>query len=94
MGKNIKSYATTQVHFPEKGREALRQKVQNFWLKYGLVNHTHPFLNLQAKFFNYILWQNFQRIKQNSLNSPQSPRITRNSHHSFTHYTLRFRSMP
>ena len=33
-------------------------------------NRTHPFLNLQAKFFNYILWQNFQRIKQNSLNSP------------------------
>ena len=23
MGKNIKNYATTQVHFPGKGREAL-----------------------------------------------------------------------
>ena len=33
-------------------------------------NCTHPFLNLQAKFFNYVLWQNFQQIKQNSLNSP------------------------
>ena len=35
MGKNIKSYATTQVHSPGKGREALRQKVQIFRLKYG-----------------------------------------------------------
>ena len=26
MGKNIKSYATTQVHSPGEGREALRQK--------------------------------------------------------------------
>ena len=30
MGKNIKSYATTQVHSPGKGREALRQKAQIF----------------------------------------------------------------
>ena len=35
MGKNIKSYATTQVHSPRKGREALRQQVQTFRLKYG-----------------------------------------------------------
>ena len=35
MGTNIKSYATTQVHSPGKGREALRQKVQIFRLKYG-----------------------------------------------------------
>ena len=35
MGKNIKSYATTQVHSPGKGREALRQQVQIFRLKYG-----------------------------------------------------------
>ena len=33
-------------------------------------NRTHSFVNLQAKFFNYVLWQNFQRIKQNSLISP------------------------
>ena len=37
MGKNIKSYATTQVHFPGKGREALRQKVQILQLKYSLA---------------------------------------------------------
>ena len=41
MGKNIKSYATTQVHFPGKGREALRQKVLNpsFKIRYGLTVH-------------------------------------------------------
>ena len=71
MGTNIKCYATTQVHSPREGREALRQKVQIFQLKNVIrLNRTHSFLNLQAKFFNYKLWQNFQRIKQNSLNSP------------------------
>ena len=37
MGKNIKSYATITVHFPGKGREALRQKVQISHLKYGMA---------------------------------------------------------
>ena len=40
MGKNIKSYATTQIHSPGKGREALRQKVQIFHLKYGTAYAT------------------------------------------------------
>ena len=35
MGKISKNYATTQVHSPGKGREALQQKVQIFRLKYG-----------------------------------------------------------
>ena len=36
MGKNIKSYATTQQSISlGKGREASRQKVQIFRLKYG-----------------------------------------------------------
>ena len=41
MGKNIKSYATTQVHSPGKGREALQQKVPNLSFKiwYGLTVH-------------------------------------------------------
>ena len=33
MGKNIKSYATTQVHSPGEGREALRQIIQIFRLQ-------------------------------------------------------------
>ena len=32
MGKNIKSYATTQVHSPGEGREALQQIIQIFRL--------------------------------------------------------------
>ena len=45
MGKNIKSYATTQVHFPGKGREALWQKVLNlsFKIRYGLTVHINRF---------------------------------------------------
>ena len=35
MGKNIKSYATTKVHCPGEGREALRQKAQISRLQYG-----------------------------------------------------------
>ena len=31
--KISKSYATTQVHSPREGREALRQKVQILWIK-------------------------------------------------------------
>ena len=37
MGKNFKSYATTQSISPGKGREVLWQKVQIFWLKYGMA---------------------------------------------------------
>ena len=33
MGKNIKSYATTQIHSPREGREALRQIIQIFRLQ-------------------------------------------------------------
>ena len=41
MGKNIKSYATTQVHFPQEREEALRQKGPNLSFKiwYGLTVH-------------------------------------------------------
>ena len=55
MGKNIKSYATIQVHFPGEGREALRQKVQIFPAKNVIqLNRTHSFLNLQQNFSNKI----------------------------------------
>ena len=33
MGKDIKSYATTQIHSPGEGREALQQKIQIFRLE-------------------------------------------------------------
>ena len=36
------------------------------------LNRTHSFLKLQTKFSNLrsVFWQNFQRIRQNLLNSP------------------------
>ena len=46
------------------------QMSKSFCLNMVQFYRTHSFLNLQAKFFNYVLWQNFQRIKQNSLNLP------------------------
>ena len=57
MGKNIKSYATTQVVSPGKGREASQQKVQIFRVKNMIwLNRTHSFLNLQTKFFKQIFY--------------------------------------
>ena len=61
MGKNIKSYATTQVHSPRKGMEALQPI---FWARNVIrLNRTHSFLNLQQNFSNkishshFVLWQ-------------------------------------
>ena len=41
MGKNIKSYATTQVHFPREREGSLMAKGPNlsFTLWYGLTVH-------------------------------------------------------
>ena len=41
MGKNIKSYATTQVHFPREREGSLTAKGPNFSFKiwYGLTVH-------------------------------------------------------
>ena len=47
MGKNIKSYAT--IHFPGKGREALRQKVLKIW--YGLTVHIIRFYRQKSLIF-------------------------------------------
>ena len=72
MGKNIKSYATTQVHSPGKGREALRQKVQIFRLNMVRLNRTYySLLNFTSKLFqNWLFRAKFKQIKQNSLNLP------------------------
>ena len=72
MGKNIKSYATTQVHSPGKGREALRQKVQIFHLNMVRLNRTYySLLNFTSKLFqNWLFRAKFKQIKQNLLNLP------------------------
>ena len=57
MGKNIKSYATTQQFiFPREREGSLTAKSSNLLAKiqYGLTVHIHFFiLNLQAKFFKF-----------------------------------------
>ena len=62
MGKNIKSYATTQVHFPW-GREgslmAKRPNVQIFRLKYGTVLPYTFVSKFTSKIFQFcfVPWQ-------------------------------------
>ena len=63
MGKNIKSYATTQVHSPREGREALRQIIQNLSATNVLqLNRTHSF-KFTTKFFISVLY--FGKIQAN-----------------------------
>ena len=51
MGKNIKSYATTLVHFPQEREGSLTAKVQIFRLNMVRLNRTYySLLKLQAKF--------------------------------------------
>ena len=77
MGKNIKSYATTQIHSP-RGREgSLTANNPNLSATNVIrLNRTHSFLNLQQNFSNKIFHShfctlaNFQRIMQIPCNSP------------------------
>ena len=59
MGKNIKSYATTPVHFPRKGREASWQKVQIFQINMVQLNRTHLFLHFEFTIYK----QNFSNLR-------------------------------
>ena len=75
MGKNIKSYATTQIHSPQ-GREGSPTANNPNLLATNVIrlNHTHSFLNLRQNVSNKIFHSrfctlaNFQQIKQNLLN--------------------------
>ena len=91
MGKNIKSYATIQVHSPGKGREALRQKVQISRYNMVRLNRTYYSLfKLQAKFSKLSSPVKFQRITQIPRSSPtQSANYAK-----FAHFTLCFRHLP
>ena len=63
-----------QVHFPGKGREALRQKVLNlsFKVRYGLTVHIIRFYRQNFQFFKIVpsIKSKFQRITQIPRNSP------------------------
>ena len=50
--------------FPWEREGSLTAKSPNLSAKNVIrLNCTHSFLNLQTKFFNYVLWQNFQQIR-------------------------------
>ena len=97
MGKNIKSYATTQVHSPGKGREALRQKVQIFRLNRVRLNRTYySLLNFTSKIFQNCskIWsfgQNSSKLSKIHSIRSYIPQITQNSHILLTYSTLCFR---
>ena len=67
MGKNIKSYATTQVHFP-RGREGSLTANNPNLSATGVIrlNHTHSFFKFTAKFFSTRLF--FLNLQQNFSN--------------------------
>ena len=73
MGKNIKSYATTQVHFLGKGREALRQKVLNlsFKIRYGLTVHNYSLLKFYRQNLQFFKIVPSSQIPANYANSAQ-----------------------
>ena len=64
MGKNIKSHATTQVHSPGKGREALRQKVQIFRLNMARLNRTYYSLLYKQNFQNCLPQSNSSELRK------------------------------
>ena len=72
MGKNIKSYATTQVHFPREREGSLMAKGPNlsFTIWYGLTVHIICFQNYKQNFQNCLPQSKFQRITQIPHNSP------------------------
>ena len=72
MGKNIKSYATTQVHFPP-GKGGKPYGKRSKYLIYNMVwlNRTYySLLKLQAKFSKLSSPVKFQRITQIPRNLP------------------------
>ena len=74
MGKNIKSYATTQVHSPGKGREALWQKVQISRLQYGTAR---PYILFAFQITSKIFFPS--QIPANYANSAQFAHTVRES---------------
>ena len=96
MGKNIKSYATTQVHFPREGREALRQKVQIFRLNMVRLNHTYySLLKFTSKIFKIVSPSQIPANYANSAQFAHTVREFRKIHTiRLTYYTLCFRHLP
>ena len=92
MGKNIKSYATTQIHFPREREGSLTAKGPNlsFTIWYGLTVHIIRFSNYKQNFQKLSSPVKFQRITQIPHSSP--PQSTNSP--KFAHFTLCFRHLP
>ena len=82
MGKNIKSYATTQVHFPREREGSLKAKGPNlsFTIRYGLTVHIIRFSNYKQNFQNCLPQSNSSELRKFHAVRPHSPRIPQNSH--------------
>ena len=91
MGKNIKSYATIQVHSPGKGGKPYGKRSKSLVYNMVWLNRTYYSLfKLQAKFSKLSSPVKFQRITQIPRSSPpQSANSTK-----FAHFTLCFRHLP
>ena len=95
-GKNIKSYATAQVHFPREREGSLTAKGPNLSFKiwYGLTVHIIHFQNLQAKFSKIV---SPSQIPANYANSAQFAHTVREFRKictiQLTYYTLCFRHL-
>ena len=103
MGKNIKSYATTQVHFPqEKGGKPYGKRSKSLVYNMVRLNRTYySLLKLQAKFsitskiFKIVSpSQNSSDLRKFCAIRPHSPRILQNSHILLTYSALCFRHLP
>ena len=96
MGKNIKSYATTQVHFPREREGSLTAKGPNlsFTIWYGLTVHIIRFSNYKQNFQNCLPQSNSSELHKFRAIRPHSPRITQNSHILLTYSILCFRHLP
>ena len=86
MGKNIKSYATTQVHSPGEGREALQQINPKLSATNVIqLNRTHSFKFTKIFHFRFVLWQNSSKLSKICSIRLHTPRIAQNSHHLLTY---------
>ena len=88
MGKNIKSYATTQVHFPREREASLMAKSPNLSFKiwYGLTVHIIRSKFHKQKFFK--IWsfgQNSNKLSKIRSIRLYTPRIVQNSHRLLTY---------
>ena len=66
MGKNIKSYATTQIHFPREREGSLTAKGPSlsFTIWYGLTVHIIRFSNYKQNFKNCLPQSNSPTVRE------------------------------